>query len=191
MPLVLFFDDVEQHHRVSSLEQALPHGLVAQEPRDPRERLEVIAPRVARREQRDEDPRRQAVDGVEADALRREREHRLHLAEAGEPAVRDRDAAPDARRRERLARLEHAQDLVLREPRVALREHLRQRAQRGRLVLRAQAMDDPLDGEDLGETHALPSRRYFTRLAAGTRLRAVFADLSRLSWRSSLSITRS
>ena len=123
-----------------------------------------------RPEDRDEDVRGPTVDGLELHAIGRHRQRRPQLRDPGQPTVRDRDAAADTRARERLALLEHPDDVLFADPVVDASEEACELPQRRGLVLGAQPNGDPLDGQNVREAHVVDSRERAARSEAPAQL---------------------
>jgi len=83
--------------------QLFAHGLVAQQARDTRQRLQVIGAGRFRGQQQEDQIHRMFVDSIEIDGLFQAREHAIEAFEVRQLAVRNGNAVADTRGAETLA----------------------------------------------------------------------------------------
>src|SRR6516164_2229392 len=93
----------------AGLEEALAEAGVAEEPGDPRQRLQVLAARVLGHHQQEEQVGGLTVDRVEVHARAAARAARQEPRDPGQLAVRDRDALADPGALELLAVDQHVE----------------------------------------------------------------------------------
>src|SRR5260370_3839309 len=90
--------------------QLVANRLVPQQPRDARERLQMIGAGAGRGQKHEDEVDRLVVDGLEVDRLLEPGEQAIEARQLGQPAVRQRRAVADAGRIEALALQQDLED---------------------------------------------------------------------------------
>src|SRR5579863_1951976 len=153
VPRVFLDDQLVDLVSVARPEQMLTEGVVAKQARDARERFEVQAGRVLRRDEQKKQIRRFAVERVEIYSARSAPKDTDDLLDAADLAMGDRDAVADRGRTQSLALVQHG--VELRQVDLAPLRHKagRQLIENMRLVAPAETRQDHLGRQDFGNFH--------------------------------------